>query len=110
MKKIGMLLAIVGALVFSSVAFAAGGSGGGGLNAHMARIDAKITAYESKCGVTNPPAKCAAAKVKLTGRLTRFENQLDGNIAKAEGARNAAKVTKLTTLRNQVATALTNLP
>jgi len=108
MKKIVGSLAIVAALAFSAVALAGGGGGGGGnhLTAHLAKIQAHVTAYDQRCHVSNPGANCATKKVKLTDKLTAFETKLDQKIANGP---NAARLAQLTGARDQVASLLASL-
>jgi len=105
-KKFVFLLAVAAVLVFSSIALAGGGTGGGRLAAHLARVDARVAKYEQACKVASPAAKCADRKARLTARLTAFENRLDAKIAKGG---DAARIVKLTSARDHVAQLLASL-
>ncbi len=107
MKKFVGSLAIVSALAFSAVAFAGGGADGGGkLAAHLAKVQGQVTRYDQRCQVSTPAANCTAKKAKLTFKLNAFETKLDQKIAKGP---NAAKIARLTSARDQVASLLASL-
>jgi hypothetical protein len=103
MKNVLAIVALVGSLALTSAATA---GNGGGLSAHLARLDAKVAKYTQKCHVANPPARCAAAKSKLTAKLTKFEAKLDARIARRH---NAARVAQLQSARDHVAALLASL-
>jgi hypothetical protein len=102
-KKVVTLLTLVGALVTASAVFA---GNGGGLSAHLARLDARVAKYQAKCQVANPKPNCAIRKANLTARLTKFEAKLDARIAKHH---NAARVAVLQAARDHVAALLASL-
>ena len=97
------MLILVGAVVFSSVAFA---GNGGHLNAHLARIDAHVAKYAAKCNVANPKPKCAARKARIVAHLTKFEAKLDARIAKVKKAERKAL---LQNARDHIAALLASL-
>jgi hypothetical protein len=98
------MIILFGALVSSSVALA--GNHGAGLNARLARLDAKVAKYAEKCHVASPNAKCAAVKDRLSARLTKIESKLDARIAKAQNEKRKAK---LQSVRNHIASLLASL-
>jgi hypothetical protein len=102
-KKAAAMLIVLGAVVFSSVAFAGNGAH---LNAHLARIDAHVAKYEAKCNVANPKAQCAARKARIVAHLTKFEGKLDARIAKVKKAERKAL---LQSARDHVASLLASL-
>ena len=102
MKKVAVMLVVLGVLASSAVASAGGGAG---LDARLARIDARVAKYHSKCDV-NPAAKCAAVKTRLSARLTRIEARLDARIAKVQ---NADRKAKLQSARDHIASLLASL-
>ena len=103
MRKVVALSAIVGAMVVPVAGF---GGNGGGLSAHLARLDAKVERYAQKCHVDNPAAKCAARKAKLAAKLTRFEAKLDARIARSH---NATRTAALQSARDHIASLLASL-
>ena len=88
MKKVAAMVVLLGALLASSVAFAGNGAG---IDARLARLDARVAKYHSKCDV-NPKDKCSAVKAKLSARLTKIEARLDARIAKVKNADRKAKL------------------
>ena len=88
MKKVAAMVVLLGALLASSVAFAGNGAG---LDARLAKIDARVAKYHSKCDA-NPLDKCAAVKAKLSARLAKIEAKLDARIAKVTNADRKAKL------------------
>ena len=88
MKKVAAMVVLLGALLASSVAFAGNGAG---IDARLARLDARVAKYHSKCDV-NPMDKCSAVKAKLSARLTKIEGKLDARIAKVKNADRKAKL------------------
>jgi hypothetical protein len=102
-KKVAAIVTLMGALSLSAVAFAGNGAG---LDAHLAKIDAKVAKYQAKCQVASPQAKCADVKTKLTARLTAFEGKLDARIAKVKKAERKAL---LQSARDHVAQLLASL-
>ena len=88
MKKVAAMVVLLGALLASSVAFAGNGAG---IDARLARLDARVAKYHSKCDV-NPKDKCSAVKAKLSARLTKIEAKLDARIAKVKNADRKAKL------------------
>ena len=103
MKKVAAIVTLLGALSLSAVAFAGNGVG---LNAHLAKINAKVAKYEAHCNVPSPKAKCADRKIRLTTRLTAFEGKLDARIAKAQKAERKAL---LQSARDHIASLLASL-
>jgi hypothetical protein len=97
------MVVVLGVLVTSAVALAGNGAG---LDARLARIDAHVAKYHSKCDVANAPAKCAAVKTRLSARLTKIEGKLDARIAKVT---NADRKAKLQSVRDHVASLLAAL-
>jgi len=95
-KKVAASLGIIAVLVFSAVAFAGNGAG---IDARLAKIDARVAKYHSKCDV-NPKDKCAAAKARISARLTKLEGRLDARIAKVK---NADRKAKLQSARDHIA-------
>jgi hypothetical protein len=102
-KKAAAMLVLAGAVVFSSVAFAGNGAG---LNAHLARIDAHVAKFESKCNVATPKAQCAARKARIVAHLTKFESRLDARIAKVK---HAARKARLQAARDHIASLIASL-
>ena len=96
MKKVAAMVVLLGALLASSVAFAGNGAG---IDARLARLDARVAKYHSKCDV-NPKDKCSAVKAKLSARLTKIEGKLDARIAKVK---NEARKAKLQSARDHIA-------
>ena len=96
MKKVAAMVVLLGALTMSAVAFAGNGAG---IDARVAKLDAHIAKYHSKCDV-NPKAKCSAVKAKLSARLTKIEGRLDARIAKVK---NADRKAKLQSARDHIA-------
>ena len=76
MKKIGILLACAGALAFPAASLAGNGSGGAGLQAHLARATAKVAKYDAKCHVASPAANCSAMKAKLTAKFDAWDAKI----------------------------------
>lgn len=103
MKKVAVTIVVLGVLVSSAVAFAGNGAG---LDARLARIDARVAKYHSKCDVATPKAKCAVVKAKLSARLTKIEAKLDARIAKVT---NADRKAKLQGARDHIASLLASL-
>jgi hypothetical protein len=102
-KKVATLIALLGALALSAVAFAGNGAG---LDQRLAKIDARVAKYAEKCHVASPPAKCAAVKEKLSARLTKVEGKLDARIAKVKKAERKAL---LQSARDHIASLLASL-
>ena len=102
MKKVAAMVVLLGALLASSVAFAGNGAG---IDARLARLDARVAKYHSKCDV-NPKDKCSAVKAKLSARLTKIEGKLDARIAKVK---NEARKAKLQSARDHIASLATAL-
>ena len=102
MKKVAAMVVLLGALLASSVAFAGNGAG---IDARLARLDARMAKYHSKCDV-NPKDKCSAVKAKLSARLTKIEAKLDARIAKVK---NADRKAKLQSARDHIASILAAL-
>jgi len=90
------MVVLLGALLASSVAFAGNGAG---IDARLARLDARVAKYHSKCDV-NPKDRCSAVKAKLSARLTKIEAKLDARIAKVK---NADRKLKLQAARDHIA-------
>jgi hypothetical protein len=97
------MVVLLGVVVFSSVALAGNGKG---IDARLARLDAKVAKYHQKCDVANAPARCAAVKAKLSARLTKIEAKLDARIAKVT---NANRKAKLQSVRDHIASLLASL-
>jgi Skp family chaperone for outer membrane proteins len=95
-KKVAAMVVLLGALLASSVAFAGNGAG---IDARLARVDAHVAKYHSKCDV-NPKQKCSAVKARLSARLAKIEGKLDARIAKAK---NEARKAKLQAARDHIA-------
>lgn len=102
MKKVAAMVVLLGALLASSVAFAGNGAG---IDARLARVDAHVAKYHSKCDVS-PKAKCSAVKARLSARLTKIEGKLDARIAKVK---NADRKAKLQSARDHIAALLAAL-
>ena len=96
MKNVAAMVVLLGALLASSVAFAGNGAG---IDARLARLDARVAKYHSKCDV-NPKDRCSAVKAKLSARLTKIEAKLDARIAKVK---NADRKLKLQAARDHIA-------
>ena len=96
MKNVAAMVVLLGALLASSVAFAGNGAG---IDARLARLDARVAKYHSKCDV-NPKDRCSAVKAKLSARLTKIEGKLDARIAKVK---NADRKAKLQSARDHIA-------
>lgn len=105
MKTIVGTLALAAVLAFSATALATGGDGSK-LAAHVAKLQARVAVYSQKCHVASPAARCAIAKARLNLRLTVFEVRLDTRIAKVK---NADRLARLHTARDQVAAMLASL-
>ena len=88
MKKVAAMVVLLGALLASSVAFAGNGAG---IDARLAKLDARVAKYHAKCDV-NPKAKCSAVKTRISSRLTKIEGKLDARIAKVKNADRKAKL------------------
>jgi hypothetical protein len=101
-KKAASIVVLLGALLASSVAFAGNGAG---IDARLAKLDARVAKYHSKCDV-NPKPRCAAVKAKLSARLTKIEARLDARIAKVQ---NADRKAKLQSARDHIASLLASL-
>ena len=82
MKKVVLLLTCIGALALpiASFSFAGGGGGGAGLSAHLTRLSSHVSKYSAKCGVANPPAKCAAIDARLKAKLSTFEAKIQARL------------------------------
>ena len=102
-KKVAAIVVLLGALLASSVAFAGNGAG---IDARLAKLDARVAKYHSKCDVATPAAKCAAVKERLSARLTKIEGKLDARIAKIK---NADRKAKLQSVRDHIASLLASL-
>jgi hypothetical protein len=96
------MVVLLGALLASSVAFAGNGAG---IDARLAKLDARVAKYHSKCDV-NPKDRCAAVKAKLSARMTKIEARLDARIAKVK---NADRKAKLQAARDHIASLLAAL-
>lgn len=103
MKKVAAMMVLLGTLAMSAVAFAGNGAG---LDARLARIDARVAKYAQKCHVASPKARCAAVKDRLSARLTKVESKLDARIAKVK---NADRKAKLQSARDHIASLLASL-
>ena len=104
MKRITALIALVGALVFASIAVAGNGGGGGrGVNAHLVKLDAKVATYVAKCNVANPPAKCAAKDAKLKAKLGAFEAKIQSKLSQHPGSSTLqSALTQISSLQAQL--------
>jgi hypothetical protein len=104
MKRITVLIALVGALVFASIAVAGNGGGGGrGVNAHLVKLDAKVATYVAKCNVANPPAKCAAKDAKLKAKLADFEAKIQTKLSQHPGSSTLqSALTQISSLQAQL--------
>jgi len=102
-KKVIGLLALVGALMTASAVLA---GNGGGLSAHLARLDARVAKYQAKCQVANPKPNCAIRKANITEHLTKFEAKLDARLTRQH---NAARTATLQAARDHVAALLASL-
>ncbi len=101
MKRITALIALVGALVFTSIALA-GNGGGGGVNAHLAKLDGKVATYVAKCN-GNSSAKCAAKDAKLKAKLGAFEAKIQSKLSKHPGSsRLQSALTQISSLQAQL--------
>jgi hypothetical protein len=96
------MVVLLGALSMSAVAFAGNGPG---IDARVAKLDAHIAKYHSKCDV-NPKARCAEVKTRISARLTKIEGKLDARIAKVKNADHKAK---LQSARDHIASLLASL-
>jgi hypothetical protein len=104
MKRIGILLACVGALALPAASLAGDGTGGTHLAAHLARATARVATYTAKCKVASPAAKCANAKAKLTARFTAWEAKIQARIVKVnQRPDSAAKSARLSRLQDALA-------
>jgi hypothetical protein len=104
MKKIGILLACIGALALPATSLAGSGTGGAGLQAHLARATARVAKYSEKCKVASPATKCADVKAKLTARFDVWESKIQARIAKlSQRPNSAAKIAKLQDALTQIA-------
>jgi len=107
MKKIGVLLACAGALALPAASLAGNGTGGAGLEAHLARATAQVAKYSEKCKVANPAAKCADRKAKLTAKLGAWDAKIQARIAKLnqrpDSAAKSAKLSQLQSVLTQIA-------
>jgi len=101
-KKVAALVVLLGALTMSAVAFAGDGAG---IDARLAKLDAHVAKYHSKCDV-NPKARCSAVKTRISARLTKIEGKLDARIAKVK---NADRKAKLQSVRAHIASLLASL-
>ena len=102
MKKVAAMVVLLGALAMSAVAVAGNGAG---IDARLAKLDAHVAKYHSKCDA-NPKARCGAVKAKLSARLTKIEARLDARIAKVQ---NAERKAKLQSVRDHIASLLGSL-
>ncbi len=100
MKKIVVFLACATALVFASDGLAAKGKGGG-VQAHLTRIQAHVTKYTKACKVAKPSAKCKARKAALAKTLNKFKASIQAKVTKL-GKRSASSP-KLAALRKVLA-------
>jgi hypothetical protein len=107
MKKIGILLACAGALALPAASLAGNGSGGAGLQAHLARANAKVAKYDAKCHVASPAANCSAMKAKLTAKFDAWDAKIQARITKVsqrpDSAAKTAKLAKLSNALSQIA-------
>jgi hypothetical protein len=106
MKRIGVLLACVGALAIPAASLAGNGTGGARLEAHLAKATARVATYTAKCKVANPAANCADAKAKLTARFNAWEAKIQARIAnvnqRPDSAAKAARLTRLQDALTQI--------
>ena len=105
MKRIGVLLACVGALAFPSASLA--GNGGAGPEAHLARATALVAKYSEKCNVAHPAAKCADRNARLTAKLGAWDAKIQAKIAKLNqrpgGAAKSARLSQLQGVHTRIA-------
>jgi hypothetical protein len=101
-KKVVAMVVLLGALSMSAVAFAGNGAG---IDGRLAKIDARVAKYHSKCDA-NPVARCSAVKAKLSARLTKIEARLDARIAKVK---NAERKAMLQSARDHIASLVASL-
>jgi len=100
MKRITALIALVGALVFASIALA--GNGGGSVNAHLTKLDGKVATYVAKCN-GNSSAKCAAKDAKLKAKLGAFEAKIQSKLSKHPGSSTLqSALTQISSLQAQL--------
>jgi hypothetical protein len=101
-KNVVAMVVLLGALAMSAVAIAGNGAG---IDARLARLDARVGKYHSKCDV-DPKPRCDTVKAKLSARLTKIEARLDARIAKVK---NEERKAKLQAARDHIASLLAAL-
>jgi uncharacterized coiled-coil protein SlyX len=77
LKRIVPVLLILAACAVPSFAFAGDGAQ---LDARLAKLEARVATYESRCEVANAPARCAQVKTRLGAVIDKMQARLQGRV------------------------------